>query len=114
MERINTSTENKALTLDKSLEKVNYPTNDDIYQQLKKESDIDPENPSKKKEAIQIDVIPTWNEKNFKQDHSGGDLDIPGSELDDEQESAGGEDEENNGYSIGGDDHNDLEENNEQ
>jgi hypothetical protein len=44
-------------------------------------------------------------------DFTGKDLDIPGSELDDAAESTGSEDEENNGYSIGGDDHNDLEEN---
>ncbi len=37
-------------------------------------------------------------------------LDVPGSELDDENEKIGEEDEENNYYSIGGDDHNDLEE----
>jgi len=43
-------------------------------------------------------------------DFSGNDLDIPGSELDDESESVGSEDEENNSYSLGGDDHNDLEE----
>ena len=40
----------------------------------------------------------------------GGDLDVLGSELDDEQEKVGSEDEENNLYSLGGDDHNDLEE----
>ena len=37
-------------------------------------------------------------------------LDIPGTELDDENEIIGEEDEENNYYSIGGDEHNDLEE----
>jgi hypothetical protein len=35
-----------------------------------------------------------------------------GSELDDAQEEIGSEDEENNHYSIGGDNHNDLEEDN--
>jgi hypothetical protein len=44
-------------------------------------------------------------------DMSGDDLDIPGSELDDEAEMIGSEDEENNAYSIGGDRHDDLEEN---
>jgi hypothetical protein len=44
-------------------------------------------------------------------DESGeNDLDIPGSELDDIQEDIGSEDEENNYYSLGGDDHIDLEE----
>jgi len=39
-------------------------------------------------------------------------LDVPGAELDDAEESTGGEDEENNYYSLGGDDHNDLDEQN--
>ena len=56
-------------------------------------------------------VYGKFNEKNFNQDKSGSDLDIPGSELDDDQEDIGSEDEENNGYSIGSDNHNDLEEN---
>lgn len=38
------------------------------------------------------------------------DLDIPGSELDDENEAIGEEDEENNYYSLGGDNHENLEE----
>jgi len=38
------------------------------------------------------------------------DEDVPGSELDDADEAIGEEDEENNYYSLGGDDHNDLEE----
>ena len=42
------------------------------------------------------------------------DLDIPGSELDDQNEEIGEEDEENNYYSLGGDRHEDLEEDNQQ
>ena len=38
------------------------------------------------------------------------DLDIPGSELDDADEKNGEEDEENNFYSLGGENHLDLEE----
>ena len=38
------------------------------------------------------------------------DLDIPGAELDDANEEIGEEDEENNYYSLGGDNHEDLEE----
>ena len=41
---------------------------------------------------------------------TGEDLDVPGSELDDADEEIGEEDEENDYYSLGGDDHNDLEE----
>ncbi|HEX5171784.1 MAG TPA: hypothetical protein VFW11_21545 [Cyclobacteriaceae bacterium] len=43
-------------------------------------------------------------------DFSGEDLDVPGSELDDDREAIGSEDEENNLYSLGGDNHEDLEE----
>ncbi len=43
-------------------------------------------------------------------DFAGEDLDIPGSEQDDAQEEIGSEDEENNSYSLGGDNHEDLEE----
>ena len=45
------------------------------------------------------------NEKDFTDDLSGSDLDVPGSELDDAQEEIGSEDEENNLYSLGGDNH---------
>lgn len=43
-------------------------------------------------------------------DFSGKDMDIPGSELDDDREAVGSEDEENNAYSLGGENHQDLEE----
>ena len=43
-------------------------------------------------------------------DFSGEDLDVPGNELDDDAEAIGSEDEENNSYSLGGENHNDLEE----
>lgn len=43
-------------------------------------------------------------------DFQGGDLDVPGSEDDDAREEVGAEDEENNPYSLGGDNHEDLEE----
>lgn len=35
----------------------------------------------------------------------GAELDVPGAELDDENEAIGEEDEENNYYSLGGDNH---------
>lgn len=88
---------------------VNYPPGEDIYARDKEETEIDPEDISKTKANIDDSK---FNEKTFDQDKSGSDLDIPGSELDDEQENIGSEDEENNGYSIGGDNHNDLEEDN--
>lgn len=87
-----------------------YPPSEDIYSQDKEEAEIDPEDITKTKTSNANDG--KFNEKNFNQDKSGSDLDIPGSELDDDQEDIGSEDEENNGYSIGGDNHNDLEEDN--
>jgi hypothetical protein len=84
-----------------------YLPSEDIYNQDKKETELNPENPSKKKTQNETS---TSNEKTFKEDMSGADLDVPGSELDDQQESVGSEDEENNYYSLGGDNHNNLEE----
>jgi hypothetical protein len=89
---------------------LNYPPSEDIYNNDKKEIEIDPEDITKTKESNKNDG--NNNEKVFNQDKSGSDLDIPGSELDDEQEKNGNEDEENNGYSIGGDNHTNLDENN--
>ncbi|MBC9931672.1 hypothetical protein [Chitinophaga qingshengii] len=51
-------------------------------------------------------------EETWRQDKTGDDLDVPGAELDDEEEAIGEEDEENNLYSLGGDRHRDLEEDN--
>ncbi|MEN2283421.1 hypothetical protein AAGF08_14845 [Algoriphagus sp. SE2] len=85
-----------------------YPPSEDIYNKAKKEINVDPENPTKKKKPKKKGR--GLNEKDFKDDMSGDDLDVPGSELDDQQERIGSEDEENNYYSLGGDNHNDLEE----
>lgn len=85
-----------------------YPKSDDIYSRGIKEMDLNPEDLSKSKSPNEVEVAA--NEQDFQDDRSGNDLDVPGSELDDQQESIGSEDEENNYYSIGGDNHNDLEE----
>lgn len=84
------------------------PASEDIYSKSKEEKDLNPEDPSKKKDPIEN--LGEMNEKSFQEDMSGADLDVPGSELDDQQENIGSEDEENNYYSLGGDNHNDLEE----
>lgn len=83
-----------------------YPNSEDVYSRLKEETEIDPEDPSKFKVKNEIPDI--TNEKDFADDLSGGDLDIPGSELDDAQEIIGSEDEENNYYSLGGDNHDEV------
>ena len=85
-----------------------YPNNEDIYNQGKEEEEIDPEEVANVKEN---DDVGKNNEKDFEEDISGEDLDVPGSELDDNEEAIGSEDEENNYYSLGGEDHEDLEEN---
>jgi hypothetical protein len=87
-----------------------YPETEDIYGKYHKERWINPEDPAKAKEPFDIIKTGTNNEKDFLDDVTGGDLDIPGSELDDDLEFIGSEDEENNYYSLGGDNHNDLEE----
>lgn len=47
-------------------------------------------------------------EAGFGEDVSGGDLDVPGAELDDANEDIGAEDEENNIYSRGGGDNDNI------
>ena len=87
-----------------------YPANEDIFNKFKEEGNIDPEDTSKTKESEKNNKAGKNNEKDFDEDKSGSDLDVPGSELDEEKEKVGSEDEENNYYSLGGDDHNDLDE----
>jgi hypothetical protein len=87
-----------------------YPATEDIYSNEIKEEDINPENISETKSML--DITGDLNEKGFEEDVTATDLDIPGAELDDNQESIGAEDEENNYYSLGGDNHESQEENN--
>lgn len=86
-----------------------YPASEDIYSTEEK-VDLNPDDLSENEKS---DTKPgKRNEKSFREDKLGEDLDVPGSEADDAQENIGSEDEENNYYSIGGDNHNDLEEDN--
>lgn len=85
-----------------------YPASEDIYSNDKEETDLDPEDISKVKEPNENPDAAI--EEALKGDLMGSALDVPGSELDDQQESIGNEDEENNYYSVGGDNHIDLEE----
>jgi len=84
-----------------------YPDSEDIYKNFREEEEIDPEDTSKTKEPNSTNAL---RRKNLNEESSENDLDVPGAELDDLQEDIGSEDEENNYYSIGGDDHLDLEE----
>lgn len=85
-----------------------YPSTEDIYGNYQKARNINPEEPSKIKNAA--GKTGSKNTKDFSDDLTGEDLDVPGSDLDDDMELGGDEDEENNYYSLGGDNHNDLEE----
>ena len=88
-----------------------YPEGEDIFNKYHEEQDLNPEDISKIK-ALNAETRSGSRTNLHENDGlSGNDLDVPGSELDDEQEEIGNEDEENNYYSLGGDDHNDLDEN---
>ncbi len=84
-----------------------YPAGDDIYVKGIKAENIDPEDTAHKKRPIEEETESKNNEKDFDEDVSGDDLDVPGTELDDDLESIGSEDEENNYYSLGDNDEDD-------
>src|SRR5665811_2107684 len=84
-----------------------YPEGEDIYKNFQEEEDINPEDTSKTKEPNSNNAL---RRKDMDDESGENDLDIPGAELDDLQEDIGNEDEENNYYSLGGDSHDDLEE----
>jgi len=75
-----------------------YPEKDDIY--------------SREEEEHLNEDGSSLSSDETKKSKLGDDLDVPGSELDDADEVLGEEDEENNYYSLGGDNHEDLEEDN--
>ena len=84
-----------------------YPDSEDIYENFKEEEAINPEDISKTKTPNSTNAL---RRKDLDNKSAENDLDIPGSELDDLQEDIGSEDEENNYYSLGGERHEDLEE----
>ena len=86
-----------------------YSQQEDIYANEKEEADLDPEDPAKIK-APNEDPEAILNERDFEEAVTGEDLDIPGNEQDEENMGSGIEDEENNYYSLGGDNHENLEE----
>ena len=85
-----------------------YPKSEDIYSK-DIETKIDPEKLGEN--SLKAEVGSTEDLMKDNQVRTFEKLDIPGSELDDESEDAGAEDEENNYYSLGGDNHSDLDEN---
>ncbi len=89
-----------------------YPENEDIYNKSLQQKNINPEDILKLKSPNDDDNNKFSNSRNSSKYKSGTDLDIPGTELDDVDEDIGSEDEENNYYSLGGDRHNELDEEN--
>lgn len=87
--------------------------NEEVSELEKSEADITNEDLRILNDNLNSDLGDDDDLRNREQpiDMSADDLDIPGSELDDDDEEIGEEDEENNSYSIGGDRHEDLEEN---
>jgi hypothetical protein len=76
---------------------LSYPPEEDIFRKSTRKVNIEPEDP----------VLKIMGDHNRNE----GELDVPGSELDDADEAIGSEDEENNYYSLGGDIHDELDEN---
>ncbi|MEI7726273.1 MAG: hypothetical protein WCK09_14280 [Bacteroidota bacterium] len=89
-----------------------YPPGEDIYSKSQKVADIDPEDISRIKDLDENEDVGRRKETDVHHLATTSDLDVPGAELDDEQEKIGNEDEENNYYSLGSDNHNDLDEDN--
>ena len=83
---------------DANIEKTLYPPEEDIYNQNKKEEDIDPQDISRKK-VLNADDMKVNN-----------DLNIRDTELDDSNEDIDNGDEENDYYSIGDELYSDLDE----
>jgi len=85
-----------------------YPSSEDIYSNYTKEEEVDIEQPYLLNTPVDKYGLPKMKES--EGEITGEDLDIPGAELDDDQEYIGSEDEENNYYSLGGDNHDNLDE----
>ena len=105
----------KEKKVDKNIDNLSgypdYPPEEDIYNKDKKEREINPEDISAKKlYSGENNTL----ENDLGYEDSVNDLDIPGSELDDDMENIGSEDEENNFYSLGEDYYDQQGDNNEQ
>jgi len=84
-----------------------YPASDDIYAN---ETEV-PLNTTGLPVGTEATPETGWNEKDYTNEVSGDDLDVPGAELEENGvEQPGSEDEENEYFSLGGDDHDDLDE----
>lgn len=95
-----------------------YPPGEDVFSQWRNDREISFEGEPEIDLPFQKDLAERKSVPDFTDDVADGnqldsvgdELDVPGSELDDAGENIGSEDEENNYYSIGGERHDDLEE----
>ena len=88
--------------------KLGYPPDEDIFVRSEKFLFIEEAG-----DAIIGNDKTNLYDGNEKDPSTDEGLDVPGAELDDATEEIGSEDEENNYYSLGGDNHHDLEDNHE-
>lgn len=91
------------LTAIQTDDSFSYPPDEDIYNKFREETSLDPEDTSLVKSPNEEIML---NEKSFEDDMTGDDLDIPNVGV----KENGKEDEENDVFSLGGDRHDDLEE----
>lgn len=85
--------ENNLKEQNQKLEQMNYNSSEDIYNQDDK---------------LSLDIDGNIENSNIEDDMEMN-LDVPGSELDNSEKKIGSEDEENNYWSLGGENHEDLE-----
>lgn len=90
--------QNNEKEIQDNIDKLNYPPNQDVFNHNKIDGTVDPENTSNKKTTPKDSEVKDLTDI-IENPKMGGDLDVPGSELDDQQENIGSEDEENNYYS---------------
>ena len=87
-----------------------YATGEDIYSMSALLANVDPEDVTQNKSLDSEATLDGNNEKDSDEDESGDDLDVPGPDENGSSDIPGEEDEENSYYSLGGDEHNDLDE----
>jgi len=83
-----------------------YPETEDIYNRFKKDRSLDPEDITK---INGFEVVGKTTEKDFTDDFTRSNLDIQGVDVNDSEEIVEIEDEEIDYFSLGGEDHTDLE-----
>ena len=83
-----------------------YPPDEDIYSKAKLETEIDPDDISEKRRIPKKGIM---DEDDYIYDEANIEMDVRGSEFEDELEAIGHEDEESNYYSLSNDGMDELE-----